>query len=260
MGAVKLCDHRMAKTPYYVESAGIRFYSIEELAYYLYKNIYLADEDLINERLCEWLDKEIGMKALADRLKVGSSSGTHIYNQVMTILQASEYFTESELRNLSMKIQEISGLQTQERMKCKADELMENGNFWAAVLEYERILGIRQNSRLPLTFYARVWNNLACGYAQLFLFGKAASCFETAYQFQKLEEYKEKAYYARMLLNYEQTAEKTLEKGFTEEFIGQSERRIAELEKNVCQSMTCQELEQFLKTEEKKYARISGRF
>ena len=41
MGAVKLCVHKIAKNPYFVEATGIHLFSIEELAYYLFENIYI---------------------------------------------------------------------------------------------------------------------------------------------------------------------------------------------------------------------------
>ena len=178
MGTVKLCVHELAKTPYYAEATGIHLYSIEELAYYLYENIYLIDERMIDEKLYSWIEMELGLWKLAERLRNGRGSGNHIYNQVMVILQVSEYYSERELNELSEKIKTISGMQAQERMKYKADDLMQNENYWAAIAEYERILGIRQSSRLTVEFYAKVWNNLAGCYARLFLLDKAAACFE----------------------------------------------------------------------------------
>ena len=199
MGTVKLCVHEPVKIPYYVEATGVHLYSVEELAYYLYENLYLIDEGMIDDRLFFWIDTALGLSKLAEKLYKGRTAGTHVYNQVMTILQASQYYSESELSLLSERIQSISGMQTQERMKNKADELAQNGKLWAAISEYERILGIRQNSRLSVEFYANVWNNLASCYAKVFLFEKAASCYENAYQFHKQPEYKERAYYARKL-------------------------------------------------------------
>lgn len=257
MGAVKLCYHKIAKRPYYAEATGIHLYSVEELAYYLYENLYLIDERMIGEKLYSWLGKELGMKTLAERLKTEADAGSHVYHQVMTILQASDYYSETELAGLSEKIREISGMQTQERMKCRADELMQNGNYWAAVTEYERILSIRQNSRLPVEFYAKVWNNLAGCYGRLFLFDKAAGCFETAYQFQKLDDYRKRACYARMLADYGKETEKTLEAGASETFLRQAENKIRELEQRNREAMGQTTPERFLKAEERKYGRIS---
>jgi hypothetical protein len=64
------------------------------------------------------------------------------------------------------------------------------------------------------------------------LFEKAAVCYENAYQFQKISEYKEKAYYARKLANYgQEDAEELLENKISEEFVQQAEICLKELEK-----------------------------
>ena len=232
MGTVKICAHEMAKTPYFVEAAGIHLYSIEELAYYLYENIYLVDDMMMEEKLYSWIEMELGMRTLAEKLRGGSGIVHHVYNQVMVIVKHSGYYSEKEFNELSEKIKEISLLQAQERMKYKADELAQNENYWAAILEYERLLSIRQNSRLTVEFYAKVWNNLGGCYARLFLFEKAAACYESAYQFQKISEYKEKAYYARKLANYGQDEpEELLENKISEAFVQQAEICLKELEK-----------------------------
>ena len=205
MGAVKLCVHKIAKTPYLVEATGVYLFSIEELAYYLHENIYLVDEYVVEEKLYSWIEHEINMPNLAEKLRAGRSTGNHVFNQIMTILQASEYYTDEELYEVFEKIKSISGLQTQERMKYKADDLMQNENYWAAITEYERVLSIRQNSRLSVSFYAKVWNNLAGCYARLFLFDKAAECYENAYRFQKIVTYQERAEYCRKLHEYSKT-------------------------------------------------------
>lgn len=258
MGAVKLCVHKSARTPYFVEATGVHLFSIEELAYYLNENIYLMDDRIVGEKLYSWIEWELELPKLAEKLRAGRNTGNHVYNQVMTILQASDYYSEEELLELSEKIKSISGLQTQERMKYKADELMQNENYWAAVTEYEKILSIRQSSRLSVEFYAKVWNNLAGCYARLFLFKKAAACFESAYQFQKISEYRERAYYARkmeMLVTGEE--EQIFEKHLSEEFILQSEEKMRNLRekcKQECKDITP---EKFLKNWEKNYRKIS---
>lgn len=254
MGTVKLCAHESAKTPYEAEATGLPIYSVEELAYYLYENIYLIDDGIMEEKLYAWIERELGMTELAGKLRNAEGSGIHVYNQVMTILQAADYHTKEELSGLSEKIKKISGMQTQERLKYKADELLRGENYWGAIAEYERILGIRQNSRLSVEFYAAVWNQLACCYARLFLFEKAASCFESAYQFHKEMKYKEQAYYARRLAAYDQTEpEELLDDKISEAFMEQAEDTLKELEKD--SAVRCAEImpEQFLKIREKKY-------
>ena len=257
MGLVKICVHKTAKTPYFAEVTGINLYSIEELAYYLYENIYLIDERMIEEKLYSWLENELDFYQLAEKLRSGTSTGNHVYNQVMVILQASEYYSETELEILSEKIKSISGLQTQEKMKCKADEMFHNKNYWAAANEYERILSIRQNSRLDVTFYAHVWNNLANCYARLFLFEKAANCFENAYKFDKIEEYQEKAYYAKVLAGQENNENDLIERKLSEEFKNQALQMLRTMKNQSHEECNTILAEEFLENQEKQYYRIT---
>ena len=51
MSGYILCREPMAAVPYYIENIGINIYSVEELCYYLYKNLHLADDSLMNQGL-----------------------------------------------------------------------------------------------------------------------------------------------------------------------------------------------------------------
>ena len=258
MGTVKLCTHEMARTPYVMEGTGIAVYSIEELAYYLYENIYLMDDRILGEKLYGWLEHEIELETLAEKLRSSQGTGNHVYNQVMTILKASRYYSEEELSRLSEKIKTISGLQTQERMKFRGDEYLQNENYWAAITEYERILSIRQSSRLNVEFYAKVWNNMGGCYARLFLFDKAASCYEHAYQFQKIAEYQEKAHYARKLANFgQEEMEELIEHKLSEEFIKESEEVLKALTAKSEEECSNTDPENFVKMREKSYGKMS---
>ena len=187
MGDVLILKGRPAETPFYIESVGVRIYSLEELAYFLYENIYIVDKRMLGERLIEWLDTEMHEKQLADRLRMGAASGANIQNMVMTILRGIEFYSTEELEQLSSKLKILNTYQEQERIKLRADEYFNTGNYQAAIYEYEKILDIRQSVRLGVEFYAHVWNNLGVCYARLFLFGKAASAFRTSYRYDRDE-------------------------------------------------------------------------
>lgn len=79
-------------------------------------------------------------------------------------------------------------MQEQERLKLRADGLLNSRNEWAAAEEYRRILRMHQNTRLGVEFYAAVWNNLGICYVRQFLFERAVECFETSMQFAPHED------------------------------------------------------------------------
>ena len=47
MAMYQLCRAKAAKHPFYIESIDINIYTIEELCFYLWKNVSLLDESTI---------------------------------------------------------------------------------------------------------------------------------------------------------------------------------------------------------------------
>ena len=62
MSGYILCQVKRAKNPYYISNISTNIYSIEELCYYLYHNIYLLDETIINEQLLVWMKEELHLR------------------------------------------------------------------------------------------------------------------------------------------------------------------------------------------------------
>ena len=199
MGLVTICKYKRAKTPLYVEQAGLNLYSLEELSWFLYHNICLVDRQLFDERLCSWLAEEIEYPELAHRIRNGISAGTNFQNLVLSVAGASDLFSNRQLTELGDRLKGLTGLQEQERLKLRADELLNNRKEWAAIEEYHRILRMHQNSRLGMAFYAAVWNNLGVCYARQFLFTDAAECFETSCEYEANEDTELRAELARQL-------------------------------------------------------------
>ena len=69
MSGYILCQTKKAQRPYFIENISMNIYSIEELCYYLYHNLYLADHTVFNEELCNWLRDELELVHLAAKLK-----------------------------------------------------------------------------------------------------------------------------------------------------------------------------------------------
>lgn len=185
MCAVILCKRKRAAIPYEIESMGIHLYSMEELAYFLYENVYMVDRRIMGRRLFRWIAEEIGDEGLAMRLEKGSESGIGLPNLILAVLREVDYYTQEELNALTERMKLLATYQEQERLKLRADEYFINGNYQAAIYEYQKILDIRQSDRLGVEFYAHVWNNLGVCYCRLFLFYKASKAFRTSYQYQR---------------------------------------------------------------------------
>lgn len=185
MCAVIMCRRKRAEVPYEIESMGLHLYSLEELAYFLFENVYMVDRRMLGQRLFRWIAEEVGDEELAHKLERGAESGIGLPNLILAILREVDYYSKEELELLLERMKKLATYQEQERLKLRADEYFINGNYQAAINEYQKILDIRQSDRLGVDFYAHVWNNLGDCYCRLFLFYKASKAFRTSYQYRK---------------------------------------------------------------------------
>lgn len=211
MGTVAVCKYKRTKTPWFLEQAGVNLYSAEELAWFLYHNIWLADRRMFDEGLCRWLEEEAGCEELAKRIRSGIASGSSFQNLAISVAGAAGIFDGHDLAELAESMKGLTRLQEQERLKLRADGFLDNENEWAAIEEYRHILDMHQNSSLGMAFYGAVWNNLGVCYARQFLFQEAAKCFEISCEYQPDEEAERQAKLAEELSRRQPGREK---KGF----------------------------------------------
>ena len=62
MSRVWLCEETTAEYPFFLEEERVNLYSFEELCYYLYQNTGVLEESFFNEKLCQWLEEELGQQ------------------------------------------------------------------------------------------------------------------------------------------------------------------------------------------------------
>ena len=70
MSECMLCQVRRAEHPYLIESIGLNVYSVEELLYFMERNIPLLDGTILNEDLVRWLKDELHMRRLSVNLSM----------------------------------------------------------------------------------------------------------------------------------------------------------------------------------------------
>ena len=69
MGQLILCKSPRAKAPFYIESGKVNIYSLEELMYFVQSVRFVARDDFMKPEFIDWVEKEIGMKELAEMLR-----------------------------------------------------------------------------------------------------------------------------------------------------------------------------------------------
>ena len=182
MSAYILCQTRRTQRPFYVESIGINIYSGEELCYFMWNNLPLLDESLLNQTLVEWINDELHLPSLAQKLIVLFEKEYTISDFVMPVFREVHYLTGPELKKLEQRLGLIESQPRAVSLKTKGDILFSNRRYAAAIASYKKALEAGDaDEAVGVQLMAMILNNMGCVYARLFQLEEACACFKSAY-------------------------------------------------------------------------------
>lgn len=199
MGGLILCRTKTAETPYKVEGMGVFIYSLEELCYYIYHNIYLISSDFVDDRLLEFIENGTKERALADRLRELTAKKAGIAELLVTILKYVDYYSISDIEDIKGVLDTLSTQNVLERLKARGDSFLKNNCCHSAIVNYRKILESPIDTTLSAMFYAKVFHNMGVSLAQMFLYKQAVPYFDEAYRIGQYEESKKCAMAAKRL-------------------------------------------------------------
>lgn len=228
-----LCLLEPAKKPYYIETVRTEIYSLEELCFYLYHNVCLIDETIMNEGLCDWLRDELHLTRLYRQLyeQLEKKSGAGFF--VLPIFREAGYLSLQQMREFQERLSKLEVQSADMKQKLRADYLVKEKMYARAVWEYRQILARRNPGKLGVQFYAGIWNNLGAAYAGLFQFREAAECFFESYSLMKTKESLRKYVTALPLyLNEQEYQDKLAQLRTDQELISEIQKYNAKLCKN----------------------------
>lgn len=188
MGELLLCHEPIASLPYYVDKVGVNLYSMEELCYYIAGNTYLLDATFMNEELCTWVEKQMGLYKLAERLRDIMRSRGPLSDFAEAILRQTTYLEEAEITEVLLALREMEEKSDFECGKIRADRLMEQDKYLGAIYEYKRLLDSGEAEGQNALLLGNIWHNLGTAYARLFLFDEACDCYDRAYRLNQRGE------------------------------------------------------------------------
>ncbi|MBR1635103.1 MAG: hypothetical protein IJ682_08605 [Lachnospiraceae bacterium] len=180
MGELILCSRPIAAVPYYVEELSVNLYSLEELSYYVFHNVYLLNADFMSVELCQWIGRDLGMPQLSEEMRLLLRDNVPLHIFVSKLLNACGYLSSGEIRDTVEIIAAFENKSDAERKKIRADRLLEKKRILEAIYEYEDLLSSEDNVGERLL--GDIWHNLGTAYARLFFFNEAADCFKEAYR------------------------------------------------------------------------------
>ena len=189
MGKIILCRGQRTDKPYVTPQTDIKLYSAEELCYYIYNNIYLIGQDLIDDNLIQFL-QAVGEGELAARVKKLKESGAPLAQILVTILKSIDYYSVAEIEQLKEILNTLGKQSVCERLKARGDGYLNAGYYFAAVRCYESIIKDYKGKDLLAADYAKVYHNMGTAYARMFMYDKAVIYYDEAYRTGQHEESK----------------------------------------------------------------------
>lgn len=188
MSGYILCQIKRAQHPYYIESISLNIYSIEELCYFLFHNLYLLDDSILNTELCDWIRDELGLRKLSGRLYTLLEKWENreveiaLSDFILPVLKEINYLTLDEFRTLNLHLATYEGQPDIMREKLKGDCLVGHGKYVNAIQVYQHTLEHTKDTKLGGQFKGSIFNNMGCAYMRLFQTEEALDCFKQAYE------------------------------------------------------------------------------
>lgn len=207
MGNLILCRTKEASNPFHIKEMGVRIYSLEELCYVIYNNIYIINEDFFSDAFITFIEEETLEKDLADKLRSTKKKGGSLAEMVAIVLLYVDYYTMEEVEAIKETINTLNAQNVRKRLKIIGDNLLNSAHYYNALWNYERIVKLPMDKELPAVFYASVYHNMGIAYAKLFMFFQAEKFFNKAYDISQYDISKKYAVIVRCLLDQEEIIE-----------------------------------------------------
>lgn len=206
-----LCTGKLAEEPLHFPLTNFDVYSIEELCYYLYENIYTITEEIFNRKMVVWLREQLQMEKMADQLEEMIEAKNGMKDIVVSLLCSADYYTENEVKDIIKIIDEIEHLPLWGRRKMKGDNYLRYKKYTEAAKEYEKILHSKDAVHLAVEEYGNILHNLAIAHVHTKTLRAVAREFKEAYSRNNNEESLKQYLFALKLGKFE--------KEFAEEII-----------------------------------------
>ena len=185
MGKLIQCSSPLAFTPYHFRLTDTNVYSMEEVCYYIWHNIYMIQEEVFDREFVMWIEKELHMEETSHKLACLIQDHKNLKDIVVTICCSCDYYDEEEINALIRLMDEIEQMPAYARKKHKGDTYLACHSYEKALEEYEKVFESDEILHAEKEAYGSIFHNMGVAYSNLAEFRKAAEYFLKAYEQNK---------------------------------------------------------------------------
>ena len=217
MGKMILCTGVRAKTPYCFEISETKVYSIEELVFYLYQNLYGLQEESLGESLAGWIGAELKLPETAKKLSELVKDHAAAKEKALLLFRSCHYYSEEEIAHAEKILEEIAQLPPFGRLKLRAENSLRYRNYVRAAYLYENLLKRPEAAELEPAEYGEILHNQALAHMYTMSPAAAAGEFREAYETCRRQESLQQYLYALLIAENEEEFQKAAEEFHVEE-------------------------------------------
>lgn len=188
MGKLIQCSSPLALTPYHFRLTDTNVYSMEEVCYYIWHNIYMIQEEVFDREFVMWIGKELHMEETSHKLACLIQDHKNLKDIVVTICCSCDYYDEEEINALIRLMDEIEQMPVYARKKHKGDTYLACHSYEKALEEYEKVFESDEILHAEKEAYGSIFHNMGVAYSNLAEFRKAAEYFLKAYEQNKKDD------------------------------------------------------------------------
>lgn len=203
MGKLIRCSSKIAERPFRFVLTGTGVYSIEEVCYYIRKNIFVLELDAFRHGFASWLRDELEMVETASKIDAMVKDQGSLRDIVVTLCCSCDYFDEQQINEMIQILSDTENLPARERLKIKADTELITGNHERALEAYTGILRSDDMRQASPAEYAPLFHNIGVAYGLLGEYDNAAEYFMGAYERNHKQESLKCALYALKMADRE---------------------------------------------------------
>lgn len=187
MARVILCETTPATTSYIFPNTKVEVFSYEELCFYIYNNVALIEEDYLGNTMFNWIESELKMPELAEKLRlIKNKENTDLTDLLTSILTYKEFYTIPEVKAFILQRERMKGMTKLQFRKLQADGYLRYHKYMRAAAIYDEIL--EQNKDLQHdSLLGSIYHNKAVALAHNFELKAATENYIKAYELTQNE-------------------------------------------------------------------------
>ena len=162
MAGIKLCRIPKAKHPFYVSSCAVYLYTAEELCFFINRNPWLVDDQILSSSLTRWVAEELELGDVALAMDASIRREKKQSEILRPLFKEVGYLRTSEWKALESLLDEKEKQPVWVLKRRRGDALARNRRLRAATASYREALETLPSERSDsiAAFEAEVWYNL----------------------------------------------------------------------------------------------------